>query len=105
MMLWTTTANDRKVLERLEKGLLAPKNGDLSLEEAPWAVLRLVGVPNPLALPQASEAGNLSSNNARWRLSSVLLVNKLDNDKIRYIKTPVIFLLTSLIAPPQKDHI
>ena len=57
MMLWTTTANDRKVLERLEKGLLAPKNGDLSLEEAPWAVLRLVGVPNPLALPQASEAG------------------------------------------------
>ena len=57
MMLWTTTANDRKVLERLEKGLLAPKNGDLSLEEALWAVLRLVGVPNPLALPQASEAG------------------------------------------------
>ena len=59
MMLWTTTANDRKVLERLEKGLLAPKNGDLSLEEAPWAVLRLVGVgvPNPLAHPQASEAG------------------------------------------------
>jgi len=40
MMLWTTTANDRKVLERLEKGLLAPKNGDLSLEEALWAVLR-----------------------------------------------------------------
>ena len=59
MMLWTTTANDRKVPERLEKELLAPKNGDLSLEEAPWAVLRLVGVPNPLALPQASEAGNL----------------------------------------------
>ena len=48
MMLWTTTANDRKVLERLEKGLLAPKNGDLSLEEAPWAVLRLVGVPTHL---------------------------------------------------------
>ena len=47
MMLWTTTANDRKVLERLEKGLLAPKNGDLSLEEAPWAVLRLVGVGVP----------------------------------------------------------
>ena len=57
MMLWTTIANDRKVPERLEKGLPAPKNGDLSLEEAPWAVLRLVGVPNPLALPQASEAG------------------------------------------------
>ena len=57
MMLWTTTANDRKVLERLEKGLLVPKNGDLSLEEALWAVLRLVGVPNPLVLPQASEAG------------------------------------------------
>ena len=57
MMLWTTTANDRKVPERLEKELLAPRNGDLSLEEAPWAVLRLVGVPNPLALPQASEAG------------------------------------------------
>ena len=53
----------------------------------------LVGVPNPLALPQTSEAGNLSSNNVRWRLSSVLLVNKLDNDKISYIKTPVIFLL------------
>ena len=48
MMLWTTTANDRKVLERLEKGLLAPKNGDLSLEEALWAVLRLVGVPTHL---------------------------------------------------------
>ena len=57
MMLWTTIANDRKVPERLEKGLLAPRNGDLSLEEAPWAVLRLVGVPNPLALPLASEAG------------------------------------------------
>ena len=57
MMLWTTIANDRKVPERLEKELLAPRNGDLSLEEAPWAVLRLVGVPNPLALPLASEAG------------------------------------------------
>ena len=66
MMLWTTTANDRKVLERLEKGLLAPKNGDLSLEEAPWAVLRLVGVPNPLALPQVSEARNLSKAKQAW---------------------------------------
>ena len=56
-MLWTTTANDRKGPERLEKGLPAPRNGDLSLEEAPWAVLRLVGVSNPLALPQASETG------------------------------------------------
>ena len=66
-MLWTTTANDRKVLERLEKGLLAPKNGDLSLEEAPWAVLRLVGVPYPLALPQASEAGTCVCSGASYK--------------------------------------
>ena len=48
----------------------------------------LVGVPNPLALPQASEAGNMSSNIRKmevelWSLSE------------QYIKTPVIFLLTS----------
>ena len=67
MMLWTTIANDRKVPERLEKELLAPRNGDLSLEEAPWAVLRLVGVPNPLALPQASEAGTCVRSGAYYK--------------------------------------
>ena len=67
MMLWTTTANDRKGPERLEKGLPAPRNGDLSLEEAPWAVLRLVGVPNPLALPQASESGTCVCSGASYK--------------------------------------
>ena len=67
MMLWTTIANDRRVPERLEKGLPAPKNGDLSLEEAPWAVLRLVGVPNPLALSLASEAGTCVRSGASYK--------------------------------------